>query len=48
MDEQMMEKDCFTCANAFVEDDDNLHCMADGHNHEQIVADDYSCDDWNR
>ena len=48
MDEQMLEKDCFTCANAFVDDDDKLHCMADGHDHEQIVADDYTCDDWTR
>ena len=48
MDEQMLEKDCFTCANAFVDDNDKLHCMADGHDHEKVVADDYSCDDWNR
>ena len=24
-----------------------MHCMADGHNHEETVDDDFTCDDWN-
>ena len=42
-----VKKDCFSCANSFVDEDDKLHCMAEGHNHEETVDDDYSCDDWN-
>ena len=38
------ERSCFTCANAFVDDDDNLVCVLQ--NGEQ-VNDDNSCDDWN-
>ena len=38
-------KDCFSCSQSFVDDDDKLHCMADGH--ERTVEDDYSCEDWN-
>ena len=45
--ESMEEKTCFNCGNSFVDENDELHCMADGHNHEEIVADDHSCDDWN-
>lgn len=41
------QKDCFSCANAFVDDDDRLHCMAPGHNHEDVVDDDNVCEDWN-
>lgn len=37
---------CFYCLNAFVDDDDNLHCMADGHEHEEVVEDTYSCCDF--
>lgn len=44
----IMEKDCFTCVNSFVDDDDKLHCMADGHDHEQTVDDNHVCDDWKR
>ena len=38
------ERSCFTCANAFVDDDDNLVCVLQ--NGEQVNDDD-SCDDWN-
>ena len=38
---------CFACGNSFVDEADELHCMADGHDHEAIVADDHTCDDWN-
>ena len=41
------EKNCFTCSESFVDEADKLHCMADGHDHEAIVADDHTCDDWN-
>lgn len=41
------EKTCFYCQNAFVDDNDQLHCMADGHDHEKTVEDDESCDDFN-
>ena len=41
------ERNCFSCANSFVDDDDKLHCMADNHDHERTVEDDYTCDDWN-
>ena len=44
---ETFRKDCFSCANGFVDDDDNLHCMACGHNHEEVVKDDYVCEDWN-
>lgn len=39
-------QDCFNCSNSFVDDDDRLHCMADGHDHSAIVEDDYWCSDW--
>lgn len=38
---------CFYCMNAFIDDSDKLHCMADGHDHEATVGDDDSCDDFN-
>lgn len=45
--EDCFKKDCFSCRNSFVDDEDKLHCMADGHNHEETVDDNYTCDDWN-
>ena len=39
-----VERSCFTCANAFVDDDDNLVCVL--RNGEQTNDDD-SCEDWN-
>ena len=42
------EKNCFTCSDSFVDEADKLHCMADGHDHEETVADDHTCDDWNQ
>ena len=41
------EKNCFTCSESFVDECDKLHCMAEGHDHEETVDDNYSCDDWN-
>jgi hypothetical protein len=38
------ERTCFTCADAFVDDDDNLVCVK--HN-AKIVKDDDTCKDWN-
>ena len=36
--------DCFSCANAFIDDSDKLHCvLKDG----QVVNDDGSCEGWN-
>ena len=46
-DHNEVQKDCFSCANAFVDDNDRLHCMAPGHNHEDVVDDDNVCEDWN-
>lgn len=40
------EKICFYCMNAFIDDEDKLHCMADGHDHEKTVEDDNSCEDF--
>lgn len=37
-------KDCMSCANAFVDDENFLHCVM----HEgKIVNDNDVCDDWN-
>lgn len=41
------ERNYFTCSNSFVDEADELHCMADGHAQEKVVADDHACDDWN-
>ena len=40
------EKNCLTCRNSFSDEEDHLHCMADGHNHEEIVADGHTCKHW--
>lgn len=29
------ENICFYCQNAFIDDDNKFHCMADGHDHEK-------------
>jgi hypothetical protein len=34
---------CFNCANAFVTDDDKLHCIVK----DKIVKDDDSCEEYN-
>lgn len=35
--------DCFSCANAFVDDNDKLYCVLK----QEYVADNDSCNDWN-
>ena len=39
-------KNCVNCKNSFVDEDDKLHCMADGHDHEKTVEDDDFCEDF--
>ena len=42
-DHDETEKTCFTCANAFVDDDDLIICVLDGRSRD----DDQTCDNWN-
>lgn len=42
---KVKEKNCFNCANSFVDDNDKLHCMVD--EKERIVEDDEFCKEWN-
>jgi len=38
-----VERVCFNCANAFIDDDDRIVCILDGRNKD----DDQTCDEWN-
>lgn len=43
--DNIKERNCFNCANSFVDDNNELHCMAD--EKERIVKDNESCKEWN-
>ena len=43
VDHDEAEKTCFTCSNAFVDEDDLLICCLDGRSRD----DDQTCDEWN-
>lgn len=42
-DHDEAERTCFTCANAFVDDNDCIICILDGRSRD----DDQTCDEWN-
>ena len=42
-DHEEAERTCFTCANAFVDDDDLIICVLDGRSRD----DDQTCEKWN-
>lgn len=44
MELRNIPKDCMSCANSFVDDDDNLRCAKQDW---KTVDDDDSCDEWN-
>ena len=45
-DHDEAQKTCFLCANAFVDDEDHLHCCSESGNG-KVVNDEDTCDDWN-
>ena len=45
-DHDEVQKICYFCANAFVDDKDRLRCYSKNGNG-RVVNDEDSCDDWN-